>query len=94
MLTPAEKLAAKKPWRRPPRNGTPPRRVVWDCKVRTLREALRISLRDVAKGCGLSVTALWQIEMGSDPMLTTAAKLAEFFGRPVADLWPARRGKR
>lgn len=86
-MTPAEKLAAEKPWRPAPRNHVKPRKTVWKCGLRAAREKLRISLRDVAKACGISVTALWQIEMGTDPMLTTATKLAAFFGMRIDELW-------
>ena len=90
-MTPAEKLAARKPWRRQPRNGVAVRRTVWRCRLREVRESLRISLRDVAKECGFSVSALWQVEMGGDPMLTTARKLAAFFGKSVEELWPKKK---
>ena len=92
MATPAERLAAKKPWRRAPRNAAKyPRRFAWRCGCREVRESLRISLRDVAKAIGLSVTALWQVEHGGDPMLTTAVKLARFYGKTIEELWPRRR---
>lgn len=88
-MTPAEKLAARKPWRRRcPRNGTPLRKVVWTCRIREFREALRISMRDVAAAVGRSLAGLHVIEMGSDPMLTTARRLAEFFGKSIEELWP------
>lgn len=91
-MTPAEKLSAAKPWRREPRNTTAPaRKAVWPkCRCRAKREALRLSLRDVATAIGLSVTALHQIEHGTDPMLTTATKLARFFGSAVEELWPSK----
>lgn len=94
MPTAAEILSAKKPWRRAPRNKTHPRNAVWKCRLTEIRESLRLSLRDVASAVGLSVTALWQVEKGTDPMLTTAVKLAEFFGKAVEELWPARSKKR
>jgi DNA-binding XRE family transcriptional regulator len=90
-VTPAEKLAAKKPWRRPPRNKAPyKRRAVWVCRCREFREALRLSLRDVAAAVKLSVTALHQIEHGTDPMLETARRLADFYDLSVETLWPRR----
>ena len=93
-MTPAEKLASKKPRQRAPRNHVPTRRVVWSCQIRELREALRMSIRDTAQAVGMSVSALWQIEMGGDLVLTTARKLAEFFGRTTDELWPAKRKPR
>lgn len=88
MPTPAEYLSSKKPWRRAPRNVVQVRHRVWKCLIREKREALRLSLRDVAAAIHLSVTALWQIEMGTDPQLTTARKLAAFFGCLTDELWP------
>lgn len=85
-MTPAEKLAKSKPRRKlraKPHQRTSP----WDCGITALRHELRISLDDVAKAVEISKTALWQIEHGTDPMLTTAAKLAAFFGRTVEQLW-------
>ncbi len=94
VVSPAEKLAHRKPWRRSPRNRSKPRKAVWECRIRAEREPLRLSLRDVARACKLSVTALHQIEHGSDPMLTTATRLAEFFGLAVGELWPRLAGKK
>ncbi len=93
MATPAERLSARKPWRRPKRNGPPrsARHLRWHCAIRPIREALKISLRDVADACGISISAYWQIEQGGDLRLVTARKLAEFFGRSEAELWPKRR---
>ena len=93
-MTPAERLAKSKPWRRPPRNKAEPRTPAWVCRVRERREALRLSLRDVAGAVRLSVTALHQIEHGGDPQLTTARRLADFFGATVEDLWPRRSPQR
>ncbi len=90
-MTPAEKLSAAKPWRRSPRNKVSPRKRFWNTRLREVREELRISLKDVAKAVGMSVTAIWQLEMGTDPMLSTARKLASFYGMDVWVLWPSRR---
>lgn len=83
-MTPAEQLSRSKPRRtRKPTNHP----CVWQCTVRDERERLRLSIRDVSEAVGLCTTAVWQIERGSDPQLTTAWKLAEFFGKPIAELW-------
>lgn len=84
--TPAEILAAKKP-RRKLRSKPYVRKTAWLCRITELRHELRISLDDVAKEVGISKTALWQIEHGTDPMLTTAHKLAVFFGKCIEDIW-------
>ncbi len=93
MKTPAERLAARKPWRRPKRNGPPhpPRKAVWDTRLRAVREELKLSMRDVAKAVRLSLTTYWQIENGTDPMLTNAVRIAAFFGMTVESLWPKRK---
>jgi len=95
-MTPAERFAKHKPMLRGKRNGPPtsPRRVFWVCTIRELRESLRISLRDVARACKMGVPTLWMIEMGGDVRMTTARKLADFFGRTVEELWPKRKGRK
>lgn len=87
----AQQLAAKKSRSRLPRNRAGVANGVWACRVREFREALNLSLLDVARSIGMSVTGLWQIEMGNDPMLTTAAKIAAFYDVPINLLWPTRR---
>ena len=63
---------------------------VWECRIREYREKAKLSLSEMAGHVGLSKTGLWQIEQGSDPMLSTARKIAEFFGVKVEVLWPKR----
>lgn len=88
MPSPAEELAAKKPWRREPRNVDYKRKKTWKkCQLRKLRESLRLSLSDVAQAVGYGVTTIHQLEHGTDPMLTTAKKLATFFGVSVDAIW-------
>lgn len=92
MKTPAQTLAAKKMNHRKPNPstaGAPIRNAPWKCYVREVRLSLRLSLKDVAEAVSLSITALHQIEHGTDPMLTNARKLADFFGRGIEQLWPA-----
>jgi DNA-binding XRE family transcriptional regulator len=91
MTTPAEELAARKPRKHAPRGVAAARKRIrtWRCTLRDRRESLNLSMRDVANAVGLSVTALHQIEHGTDPQLTTARKLASFFGTSERDLWPA-----
>jgi DNA-binding XRE family transcriptional regulator len=89
-LSPAERLAAKRPRRRAPRNGKTVRKLVWLCNLRDRRERLRLTLDAVAEAVKLSKTALWHLEQGTDPLLTTARKLAAFYGtttdRPRQDV--------
>lgn len=86
-MTPAQKLAAKVKAERKPRNRRPPRQRAWRCLIRQYREELELSLDHVAKAVGLSKTALWHLENGTDPMLTTARRVADFFGVDVWGLW-------
>ena len=49
--------------------------------------ALSLSFDEVVNALGISRTAYWQIEKGGDPMLTTATKIATFYGKEVSELW-------
>lgn len=91
-MTPAEKFAAEKPLR----NGHAVawRRVAWRCRVREFREPLGLTLGDVAGECGLTEEGLRLIEKGCDPRLTTARRLAAFFGKSVGELWPDLAGEK
>ena len=88
MTTRAEQVAASKPPRRAPGSKRQPQPRVWKCLARQARLSLRLSIRDVAPEVGLSVTGLWQVEHGTDPQLTTARRIAAFYGRAVEELWP------
>jgi DNA-binding XRE family transcriptional regulator len=89
-MTPAEKLSKTVPWRRGPRNSVPLKKAAWVCLARKARESLRLSLEVTAKAVGLSKVGLWQIEHGGDPQLTSARRIATFFGKTVEELWPER----
>jgi DNA-binding XRE family transcriptional regulator len=87
----AERLAANKPPRRRRADGARMAQpIIWTCRLREVREGLRLSMRDVGNAIGLSVTGLHQIEHGTDPQLTTARRLADFFGKSIEWLWPER----
>jgi len=89
-MTPAEKVASKKPLRKRKLTGNASRPRKWVCKLREKREALGLSMRDVSENTSYTVSTLFEIENGTDPQLTTAMKLAEFFGCTVNELWPSR----
>jgi len=88
-MTPAEKLAKEKSWKRSPRNKADfPGKVQWpDNGLREIRESLRLSLREVAKAVGLSINSYWCIEKGRDLVMTNAVKIAAFYGKPVTEIW-------
>ena len=90
-MTPAERLAASKPRQRPKRNGPAagPRNLVWVTTLHARREALDLSMRDVAAAAGMSVTNYWAVEKGASLNLKAARRIADFFGATVEDLWPA-----
>ena len=87
-LSPAELLAAAKAPRIKAAKPNPA--AVWKCCLREHRTRLGLTLDEVAEQVGLSKTGLWQIEHGSDPMLTTARKLAAFYGVAVEVIWKER----
>lgn len=92
-MTPAQRAAAAKKPRKcsEPSKTRSMRKYPWICLLREKRQALRLSLRDVALGAGLSIAGLSMIELGTDPQLTTARTLATFFGVSVEELWPRHR---
>jgi len=83
--SPAELLAATKGPKI--RTANPKPSAVWDCCLREHRTRLGLTLDEVAAAVGLSKTGLWQIEHCSDPMLSTSAKLAEFYGVVIEVIW-------
>lgn len=88
-MTPAEKLSRKKPWRRAPRNRVDINGYDFkDCSLRAIREGLRLSMKDVAAAVCLSPSSYWHIEHGRDLCLTTARRIAVFFGKSVDEIWP------
>lgn len=87
MPTPAERLAAKKQRKRPKNYLPYVRKITWACGARDARVSLRLAMRDVAEAVGLSVSSYWYLEMGGDVCLTTARRVAAFFGKTVEELW-------
>lgn len=85
-MTPAERVAKNKPHR----NGQPSRTVYWKCRLREMRDALGLSMRDIEKATGIASSTLCHTEHGCDPTLTTAMTLAKFFGKSIEYLWPER----
>jgi DNA-binding XRE family transcriptional regulator len=86
-MTPAEKLAKRKPRKRPRRNASKLAPVL-KCNLREIREALNLSLNVVAAALNLSVSGLFAIEHGRDTQMTTAKKLAKFYGKTLEEIWP------
>jgi DNA-binding XRE family transcriptional regulator len=86
-MTPAEKLASKRRPRKSRGNVNPVRKRVWNCSLRAVRQSLSLAIHEVAKATGMSVAGLSEIERGTDPMLSSATKLAAFYGKTVDELW-------
>ena len=78
MKTPAEQMAANKAKRQASMN----------CKLGEFRNALGLSLRDVASAVGLTAQAIVKIEQGNDVLLSSAKKISVFFGKNIEDIWP------
>lgn len=84
-MSPAEKLAeSKKSDAR-----KPGRKVVFKCNIIEYRKKLGLTIKDVAKGTGLTRSSISVIERGSDPQLSSVCKIAFFFGVKIEELWPA-----
>ena len=93
-MTPAERVAKrKKPSPRAPW-GTLKFAGTWRCTLRACRQSLGLTLADVSRAVGLSVAGLQRIEVGIDPVLSNARKLADFYGKTVEELWPELAGEK
>lgn len=95
LLSKAELLSQKKQRERPRRNPkAKSERVLWTTKLAEQREALNLSMKDVADAVNLSQSAYFRIEHGfADVSLSNAMSIAQFFGRTVYELWPQWRGE-
>lgn len=84
--SPAEKLAEKKAAAKKPSMG---RKVVFDkVLLQDLRTVLGLSLRDVERATGVSNCSILDAERGSELSLSSALKLAQFYGKSVEEIWP------
>lgn len=57
------------------------------CSMRARRNKLGLTLRDVGEAVGMSAAGLSVIEHGAETQMTTAIKLARFFGCKVEEIW-------
>jgi DNA-binding XRE family transcriptional regulator len=80
-MSPAEKLAGEK------KAGPSKRQPVMVCRLKDLREALKLSKRDVARAIGMSSTCYGEAERGANIVLTNALAIAKFFGLPIEKIW-------
>lgn len=91
MLSPAEMLAAQKKLNPQPYGKLVRRyKCVWVCKIKDMRNALGLSLRDIEQATGINNVTLSFIERGAEPTLSNAYRLAEFFGKPLNEIWPEK----
>lgn len=95
MTSPAQRLAKAKQQQCLKRNkASKSETILWTCKLAEERDALNLSMQDVAKAAGLSSSAYFRIEKGyADVSLSNAMSIAQFFGKTVYQLWPQWRGK-
>jgi DNA-binding XRE family transcriptional regulator len=82
-VTPAQRLAKNKK----PRRTYNSRHGKFDCRIADLRRKLRLTLHDVAGAIGVSDATVYGVENGSDPQLSTAFALSNFFGKTIEELW-------
>ena len=64
--------------------------IVFVCRLKQERMNRALSLDDVAKLTGVSKQSLWQIQNGTDPMLSTAIRIANGLNLEIDYLWPER----
>ena len=87
-MTPAEELAAKKHGDNPKPRNTGKQQERIECTVRVHRLALGLTMEDVAAAVGICPTTAFRIEHGCECQISTAKKLAKFFGKSIEELWP------
>lgn len=88
-MTPAERVAKKLRSSRGARKNKPKSGPLL-CRVREVRESVGISMNVAAEAIGFSVAGMSVIERGGDCVMTTAHKIAAFYGKSVDELWPTR----
>ena len=91
----AAKVAAAKAkesiQKRKRRNARPVR---WSNCLKGLREQYGLSLAAVAQSVGVSSAGMLYLERGtSDPTLSTALTISQFFGVPITQIWTQWRGE-
>ena len=88
-MTPAEKLSLEKNNTIAVRPSKPPRtrKILLDSTASEFRNRLRLSQQDVADALSLCVPSVRSAEVGHELSLTTAIKIAQFYGVPVEQLW-------
>jgi DNA-binding XRE family transcriptional regulator len=88
----AAKVGAEKAkLKRKRRNARPVR---WSNCLKSLREKYGLSLAAVAQSVGVSSAGMLYLERGtSDPTLSTALTISQFFGVPITQIWTQWRGK-
>lgn len=90
-MSPAEKLALSRPAPKPRKPGGT-RTKHWSTILRKVREGYRLSQDEVCGALNMSKGGYSEIENGSDPQLTTAWKIAAFFGMRIEQLWKPLEG--
>lgn len=71
------------------KNSTP-RKIVWETTLRAVRTRLNLTLRQVARDSGVSISAVCHAEHGTGISLEIARAIADYFGMTELDLWPRK----
>lgn len=91
-LAPAEMLAKKLKTKAKDPGTKLLRKRTWNCTINKRRELLGLTLQQIGRATGVSPAILSNISNGTDLRLTTAVKIAKFFGCFIEELWPDLRG--
>jgi len=59
--------------------------------LRAIRDKFGLSLRDVTKATGLSISTLNRTERGAEPSLEIALRIAQVYECPIEQIWSLRR---
>jgi DNA-binding XRE family transcriptional regulator len=86
-LSKADLISRKKVVRHDP-DAPKFRAKIWECNLIYYRKTKGLSLEDISKGTGLSQFTIGAVERGCDCTLSTARRIADFFGYTVERIWP------
>lgn len=69
-----------------------PLKPIWDCssQLEAMRESKGLSQIAFAKIVGVAHSAYWRIENGGEVKMSTAFKIAQFYGVDVGQIWNRR----
>ena len=70
------------------------RPIVHSPVIKECRTGLGLTLKSVADEIKVAASTVFEAEAGCDVTLVVARKFADFYGKPVDELWPVKKQKK